>query len=202
MKKEEKAAKSALRSEVLLFPIRSDLEKLGESIKDYIQSCHVWIDDVTIDKSILDAQFLFLLKFMLGVLKGNKSHETFRKWISTKNTLLAFLSDRYKVKEILSYFPCLLIIGSILALFSCKRHSDAVPKPCKIVAQYDTIYGAANGGGSTMGTLSYHHHLVFLQCSGAGVDTNIEDESIRRQTHSQLYMVGRRHYFGERQRWQ
>jgi len=59
------------------------------------------------------------------------------------------------MKKILSYFAWMLAIGSSVALFSCKKHNDTAPKVCRIVAEYDTVYGATTAGGSTMGTFSY-----------------------------------------------
>jgi hypothetical protein len=48
-----------------------------------------------------------------------------------------------------------MIIGSATALFSCKKHNDSAPMVCRIVAEYDTLYGGTAAGGSTMGTVSY-----------------------------------------------
>ena len=57
------------------------------------------MDDPTVDKTLMDAQYTFLLKFLYKVLKGTASHETFRKWVSTKNTFEGFLRYRYKTSD-------------------------------------------------------------------------------------------------------
>ena len=35
----------------------------------------------SVDKTLMDAIYTFLLKFLFRVLKGTASHETFRKWV-------------------------------------------------------------------------------------------------------------------------
>src|SRR5882762_1905702 len=57
------------------------------------------MDDPTVDKTLMDAQYSFLLKFLYKVLKGTASHETLRKWVSTKNTFVSFLRYRYKSSD-------------------------------------------------------------------------------------------------------
>jgi hypothetical protein len=46
----------------------------------------IWMDDPVVEKTLVDAQYTFLLKFLYKVLKETTSHETFRKWVNTKNT--------------------------------------------------------------------------------------------------------------------
>ena len=58
------------------------------------------MDDPTVDKTLMDAVFTFLLRFLFRVVKGTASHETFRKWISTKNTIAFFLRRRYKASDL------------------------------------------------------------------------------------------------------
>lgn len=55
----------------------------------------------------------------------------------------------------------MLTIGLSVALFSCKKHNDSVPKPCRIVAEYDTVFGATATGGSTRGAWTYFYEYDY-----------------------------------------
>jgi len=79
--------------------IAEEFDTLIRSIEDFLQLSRTWMDDPVVDKTLMDAQYTFLLKFLYKVLKGTASHETFRKWVSTKNTFLGFLQCRYKVED-------------------------------------------------------------------------------------------------------
>ena len=77
-------------------PIAQEFDALIQSIEDFLQQSRTWMDDPAVEKTLMDAQCTFLLKFLYRVLKGTASHETFRKWVSTKNTFEGFLRYRYK----------------------------------------------------------------------------------------------------------
>jgi len=79
--------------------ISEEFDALIQSIEAALQQSRVWMDDPVVEKTLMDAQYTFLLKFLYKVLKGTASHETFRKWVSTKNTFLGFLQYRYKVED-------------------------------------------------------------------------------------------------------
>jgi integrase len=80
-------------------PIRQEKEIMTKTIESFLQQSHVWMDDPTVDKTLMDAQYTFLLKFLYKVLKGTASHETLRKWVSTKNTFASFIRYRYKSSD-------------------------------------------------------------------------------------------------------
>jgi len=65
------------------------------------------------------------------------------------------------MKRALFYFAGMATIACAVSLFSCKKHNDAVPKPCRIVAEYDTVYGATITGESTMRTYSYQFNYDY-----------------------------------------
>jgi len=79
--------------------LAEEFDALIRSIEDFLRQSRTWMDDPVVDKTLMDAQYTFLLKFLYKVLKGTASHETFRKWVSTKNTFLGFLQYRYKVND-------------------------------------------------------------------------------------------------------
>jgi integrase len=79
--------------------IVQEFDALIQSIETFLQQSRTWMDDPAVEKTLMDAQYTFLLKFLYKVLKGAASHETFRKWISTKNTFEAFLRYRYKTSD-------------------------------------------------------------------------------------------------------
>jgi integrase len=79
--------------------IAEEFDALVRSIEDFLQQSRTWMDDAVVEKTLMDAQYTFLLKFLYKVLKGTASHETFRKWVSTKNTFLGFLQYRYKADD-------------------------------------------------------------------------------------------------------
>lgn len=79
--------------------IAEEFDALIQSIEGFLQQSQVWMDDRAIEKTLMDAQYTLLLKFLYKVLKGTASHETFRKWVSTKNTFASFLRYRYKTDD-------------------------------------------------------------------------------------------------------
>ena len=79
--------------------IAQEFDALIQSIESFLQQSRIWMDDPSVEKTLMDAQYTFLLKFLYKVLKGTASHETFRKWVSTKNTFEAFLRYRYKASD-------------------------------------------------------------------------------------------------------
>lgn len=79
--------------------IAQEFDALTQSIESFLQQSRTWMDDPAVEKTLMDAQYTFLLKFLYRVLKGTASHETFRKWVSTKNTFEGFLRYRYKTSD-------------------------------------------------------------------------------------------------------
>ena len=79
--------------------LQMDYGQVTQSIEQLLAQSRSWMDDPAIDKTLMDAIYLFLLRFLYRVLKGAASHETFRKWVSSKNTYEGFLQYRYKVKD-------------------------------------------------------------------------------------------------------
>lgn len=79
--------------------IAQEFDALIQTIESFLQQSRSWMDDPAIEKTLMDAQYTFLLKLLYKVLKGTASHETFRKWISTKNTFASFLKYRYKTSD-------------------------------------------------------------------------------------------------------
>jgi integrase len=79
--------------------IPQEFDAMIQSIESFLQQSRSWMDDHAIEKTLMDAQYTFLLKFLYKVLKGTASHETFRKWVSTKNTFESFLRYRYKTGD-------------------------------------------------------------------------------------------------------
>ncbi|MBS1606530.1 MAG: hypothetical protein JST42_27990 [Bacteroidetes bacterium] len=65
------------------------------------------------------------------------------------------------MKRSLYYFAFILTIGPAIALFSCKKHNDAAPKTCRIVTEYDTIYGFSNTGQAGMGTFAFEYEYDY-----------------------------------------
>ena len=100
LKKREKKVLKDARTDASLLPIKGEKEQMIQSIEEFLNGWHSWQDDTDTEKTILDAQYFFLVKFMYRVLKGNASHETFRKWVSTKNTYVSFLTYRYKLTDL------------------------------------------------------------------------------------------------------
>ena len=80
--------------------IQQETSELIHAIEELQTISHIWMDDPTVDKTLMDAVFTFLLRFLFRVVKGTASHETFRKWISTKNTIAFFLRRRYKASDL------------------------------------------------------------------------------------------------------
>jgi len=99
LKTREKNALKKTHTSPLPSPILEEKQTLVKSIEDFLQQSRSWMDDPSVDKTLMDAQYTFLLKFLYKVLKGTASHETFRKWVSTKNTFAAFLRYRYKTSN-------------------------------------------------------------------------------------------------------
>jgi integrase len=99
LKTKEKKILKILRPVSPQGPLAQEKEIMIQSIEKLLQDAQIWMDDPSIDKTLMDAVYTFLLKFLYKVLKGTASHETFRKWISTKNTYVSFLSYRYKVSD-------------------------------------------------------------------------------------------------------
>jgi integrase len=99
LKTREKQALKNLHTGPLPSPIQEEKQILTKNIENFLQQSHSWMDDPNVDKTLMDAQYTFLLKFLYKVLKGTASHETFRKWISTKNTFASFLRYRYKISD-------------------------------------------------------------------------------------------------------
>ena len=99
LKTREKKVLKLLHSNSRPESIQEEKQIMTKNIEDFLQQSHSWMDDPTVDKTLMDAQYTFLLKFLYKVLKGTASHETFRKWISTKNTFVSFLKYRYKVSD-------------------------------------------------------------------------------------------------------
>lgn len=79
--------------------IQQEFDQVSQSIEQLLTQSRAWMDDPAIDKTLMDALYTFLLKFLYRVLKAAASHETFRKWISSKNTIETFLQYRYKAKD-------------------------------------------------------------------------------------------------------
>jgi integrase len=80
--------------------IERQYSELKESIETLLTESRTWMDDPRVEKTLMDAQYTFLVKFLYRVLKGTASHETFRKWLSTKNTIEGFLQYRYKSNDL------------------------------------------------------------------------------------------------------
>ncbi|HVU95662.1 MAG TPA: tyrosine-type recombinase/integrase [Puia sp.] len=99
LKNKEKKAHKMTVAAPLSNRMAEEFDGLIQSIEDFLQQSRVWMDDPVVDKTLMDAQYTFLLKFLYKVLKGTASHETFRKWVSTKNTFQGFLQYRYKVDD-------------------------------------------------------------------------------------------------------
>jgi hypothetical protein len=99
LKTKEKNALKNPRSAALPVFLQQERETMIQSIEAFLQQSHCWMDDPTVDKTLMNAQYTFLLKFLYKVLKGVTSHETFRKWVSTKNTFVSFLQYRYKCSD-------------------------------------------------------------------------------------------------------
>jgi len=99
LKKKEKKTLRELNSSRPPEAINQAFEAMISSIEELLKQCRSWMDDPAVDKTLMDAQYTFLLKFLYKVLKGAASHETFRKWISTKNTFVSFLQYRYKADD-------------------------------------------------------------------------------------------------------
>jgi site-specific recombinase XerD len=76
-------------------------DEFANVIEAYIQSCHVWLDDPEVEKTLMDAVHIFLLKFPFRVFRRDASHETLRKWVSSKNVLCEFLDFRYKTQDLM-----------------------------------------------------------------------------------------------------
>jgi len=47
---------------------------LAEQVEKYIGGSQIWLDDLNIDKTLLDTSHYFLLKYLFRVLKGTHSH--------------------------------------------------------------------------------------------------------------------------------
>jgi hypothetical protein len=70
-------------------PLNEQFDGIIQTIEEFLRQSRLWMDDPYIDKTLMDAQYTFLLKFLYKVLKGTASHETFRKWpITTPLPLL------------------------------------------------------------------------------------------------------------------
>jgi Arm DNA-binding domain/Phage integrase SAM-like domain len=96
LKNEEKKRCKKMSQSRHPVPITEQFGGLILEIEEFLRQSRSWMDDPAVEKTLMDAQYTFLLKFLYRVLKGTASHETFRKWVSTKNTFKTFLHYRYK----------------------------------------------------------------------------------------------------------